>query len=89
MVSACGNGWVGLFFAELARLAPANVASATGGAQFAMFVGIFLGPLGYGVMLKNGVSHGECFAVFAVLALTTALMPILASLGLRRGGAPR
>jgi predicted MFS family arabinose efflux permease len=72
-LGAGGNGWVGLFFAELARLAPANVASATGGAQFAMFVGIFLGPLAYGVMLNNGVSHGECFAVFAVLALTTVL----------------
>jgi predicted MFS family arabinose efflux permease len=72
-----GNGWVGLFFAELARLAPSNVASITGGAQFAMYIGIFVGPLLYGVMLKNDISHAECLAVFAALALLTALMPLL------------
>ena len=88
-LGAGGNGWVGLFFAELARLAPANVASITGGAQFTMFVGIVLGPLLYGVMLKNGVSHGECFAVFALLALTTTLVPALASVQWRARGAPR
>ena len=86
-LGASGNGWVGLFFAELARLAPANIASITGGAQFAMYVGIFVGPLLYGVMLENGVSHGECLAVFAVLALTTALMPMLVSLQPRKRAA--
>ena len=81
-----GNAWVGLFFAEIARLAPANIASTTGGAQFAMFIGIVLGPLLYGVLLKGGLSHGECFVVFAMLAVTTALMPLLAYLPLRVNG---
>jgi predicted MFS family arabinose efflux permease len=79
-----GNGWVGLFFAELARLAPTNVASITGGAQFAMYIGIFVGPLLYGVMLKSDVSHGECLAVFAALALLTAFMPVLLNRPLKR-----
>ena len=77
VLGVSGNGWVGLFFAELARLAPTNVASITGGAQFAMYVGIFVGPLLYGVMLKSDVSHAECLAVFAALALLTAFMPLL------------
>ena len=83
-LGASGNAWVGLFFVEIARLAPTNIASTTGGAQFAMFIGIVLGPLLYGVLLKGGLSHGECFVVFALLALTTALMPLLASLPLRK-----
>lgn len=83
-LGASGNGWVGLFFAELARLAPTDVASITGGAQFAMYIGIVVGPLLYGVMLNNGLAHGQCLVVFAVLALATALMPMLASFGFRR-----
>ena len=58
-------------------------------ATVSLFVGIVLGPLLYGVMLKNGVTHGECLAVFSILALATALMPALASLQLRPGRAPR
>jgi predicted MFS family arabinose efflux permease len=85
-LGASGNAWVGLFFAELARLAPRNIASTTGGAQFAMYTGIVVGPLLYGVMLRSGLSHGECFAVFSILALTTAFMPLLGYLQFRGSG---
>jgi len=87
-LGASGNGWVGLFFAELARLAPTNIASITGGAQFAVYVALVLGPSLYGVMLKIGISHGECFIVFAILALTSVLMPVLSALRLRAGNTP-
>jgi hypothetical protein len=88
-LGASGNGWVGLFFAELARLAPTNIASITGGAQFAVYVALVLGPSLYGVMLKFGISHGECLAVFAILALASVLLPVLTALQSRAGNAPR
>jgi len=88
-LGASGNGWVGLFFAELARLAPTNIASITGGAQFAVYVALVLGPLFYGVMLKSGISHGECMVVFAILAMATALMPVLGVFQRRADDAPR
>jgi hypothetical protein len=40
-------------------------------------------------MLKNGITHTQCFAVFAVLALATTLMPVLTALQLRAGGMRR
>ena len=40
-------------------------------------LGVIVGPLLYGVMLKSDVSHAECLAVFAALALLTAFMPLL------------
>jgi len=88
-LGASGNGWVGLFFAELARLAPTNIASITGGAQFAVYVALVLGPSLYGVMLKFGASHGECFVVFSILALTSVFLPVRAALRLRASHARR
>ena len=76
-LGAGGNGWVGLFFAELVRLAPKNTASVAGGAQVLMFIGTFLGPLIYGVILKSGLSHQHCLWAFAFIALLTAAMPFL------------
>ena len=69
-----GNGWVGLYFAELARLAPSErVAAIAAGSQFVMYAGIVLGPLVFGVMLGTGGSYAAGFGMFAILALACGI----------------
>ena len=85
LIGASGNAWVGLFFAEIARLAPEKAASVAGGAQFTMFIGISVGPLAYGLLLELGASHGNSLVVFAGLAGLTVLMPALGAVLGRRG----
>lgn len=70
LAGATGNGWVGLYFAELARLAPpTQVAEIAGGSQFFTYVGLVLGPLSFGFLLDATGSYAACFNVFAVVAL--------------------
>ena len=77
-----GNGWVGLFFSEMARRAPAGrTAEAAGGGQFYVFTGIVASPL-----LASALITATGYAVtFAVFAAITAL----ASLALQRLGATK
>jgi MFS family permease len=68
-----GNGWVGLFFAELARLAPQEAAKVAGGGQFIMYLGIVIGPVVFALLLNTTGSFQVCLNVFAVLALLTVV----------------
>ena len=75
-----GNGWVGLFFSEMARRAPAgHTAEAAGGGQFYVYIGIVAGPL-LASALITAIGYAVTFAVFAAITA-------LASLALHRLGA--
>jgi MFS family permease len=79
VAGASGNGWVGLFYAELARLAPPDrTASITGGSQFIMYIGIALGPLLFNAILALSDSYTAGFLVLAALSLLAGLGPVLA-----------
>lgn len=69
-VGISGNGWVGLFFSELARLAPAQrTAEVAGGGQAVMYAGIVAGPLVFGSLLGWSGSYDLCLWVFAVMSM--------------------
>lgn len=71
---ASGNGWVGLFFAELARLSPPNrTADIAGGSQFIMYIGIAVGPMLFSLLLALTDSYHTGFRVMATLALLAGL----------------
>jgi len=76
LLGVSANGWVGLFFAELARLVPNQAALVAGGGQFVMYLGIVLGPILFATLLTSTGSYPLCFAVFTGVALVTAL-PLL------------
>ncbi|MCB1743746.1 MAG: MFS transporter [Gammaproteobacteria bacterium] len=78
LLGASGNGWVGLFYSELARLEPTRTAMVAGGAQFMMFCGISIGPTLYGLVLNSGLRHAQALFGFAVLAGLTLVLPRLA-----------
>jgi len=68
-VGVSGNGWVGLFFSELARLAPAErTAEIAGGGQSVMYAGIVAGPLAFGALLGASGSYALCLWLFAALS---------------------
>ncbi len=80
------NGWVGLFFAELARLAPANETSTiAGGGQFIMYIGIVVGPLLFGTLLAISKSYQLCLMFFSALALVCVGLGIYGALLARSG----
>ncbi len=71
---ASGNGWVGLFFAELARLAPEDrVAAVAGGGQFVTYIGLVSGPVLFGALLEATGDFALCFSALAVVAILSAL----------------
>lgn len=73
LVGASANGWVGLYFAELARLSPpGKLASVAGGSQFFTFGGLVIGPTLFGALLAVTGSYQWCFAFFAVVAALAA-----------------
>ena len=75
-----GNGWVGLFFSEMARHAPAGrTAEAAGGAQFYVYSGLVAGPLLASVLIAT-LGYAVMFTIFAALTA-------LASAALHRLGA--
>ena len=79
---ASAIGWNGVYLAEVARRAPAGMASmATGGTLAITFFGVVLGPALFGVLAAMG---GGYRAGFAALAAPTGLCFL--SL-LRKGGA--
>jgi MFS family permease len=68
---ASATGWNGVFLAEVARLAPAGMASAaTGGALAVTFLGVVLGPALFGVL--SG-AFGSYRAGYLALALPAAV----------------
>jgi predicted MFS family arabinose efflux permease len=78
VAGASGNGWVGLYFAELARLAPEDrVAEVAAGSQFVTYLGIVCGPLIFGSLLQATDSYLICFNVLAVVAMVSALLSLL------------
>jgi MFS family permease len=73
VTGAFGNGWVGLLFAELARLAPdGHTAEAAGGGQVFMYGGVFLTPLACGAALESTGRYGALFTLLAGLAFVAA-----------------
>lgn len=74
LTGASGNGWVGLYFAELARLAPPDkIAQVAGGSQFFTYAGLVMGPLLFGTLLKISDSYTFVFSVLSLIALVAAL----------------
>jgi predicted MFS family arabinose efflux permease len=70
LTGASGNGWVGLYFAELARLSPPHkVAEVAAGSQFVTYLGIVCGPLLCGTLLHLTGSYQWCFVVLGVMSL--------------------
>ena len=77
IAGASGNGWVGLFFAELARLSPGDqTASVAAGSQFLMYLGIVGGPAFFGALLGASGSYLFAFYVFGGISLLCGL-PLL------------
>ena len=77
------NGWVGLFFAEIVRLAPEDMASdASGGGQFFAYGGIMSMPLVFGAIVAATDSYAVGYALLTGLALVAVLL--LALSGSRR-----
>ena len=73
VTGAFGNGWVGLLFAELARLAPeGRAAEVTGGGQVFMYGGVCATPLLCGVALDWTGQYAAVFVLLTVLAFIAA-----------------
>lgn len=86
LLGATANGWVGLFFAEVVRLAPDGMASeASGGAQFFAYGGIMTTPLAFGATVAATGSYPLAFNALA--ALTAAAVLNLLRVRLTGGGA--
>ena len=87
LAGASGNGWVGLYFAELARLAPPDrVADVAAGSQFLTYLGIVCGPLIFGALLRMTDSYAFCFTVLAAVSLIGAVYLALAGGKAGEGG---
>jgi MFS family permease len=72
-------GWAGVFFAELARRAPAaQVATVTGGAQFFTFAGALVVPPLFSLALGLFGSYALNFAILAIASTASgvALLPL-------------
>lgn len=68
-------GWNGVFFAELARVAPpGGLAAATGTTQFMTFCGGMTGPVVFSEVINHGASYGAAFQGLALVPLAAALM---------------
>jgi MFS family permease len=80
LLGLSANGWVGLFFAEIVRLAPEDMAGdASGGGQFFAYGGIMSMPLLFGALVAATGSYGLGFGVLTALSLLAAAL--LASSG--------
>jgi len=73
---ATANGWVGLFYAELARLPPpGKVAETAGASQFFSSLGLVFGPILFGAILALSSSYTVTLAFFAAfVALVCAYL---------------
>jgi MFS family permease len=74
-------GWNGVFFAELARVAPpGGLAAATGTTQFMTFFGGMSGPVVFSEAIGHGAGYGNAFQGLALVPFAAA---IVGWLGLR------
>jgi len=63
-----GNGWVGLYYAEIARLTPVEqVAEITGASQFFTYFGLLTGPILFASLLALTDSFQIALVLFAVM----------------------
>lgn len=86
VAGASGNGWVGLYFAELARLSPPDrVAEVAAGSQFVTYLGLVSGPVLVGALLGATDSYALCFLTLAGVALLCAAYLALAGGGKTSG----
>jgi MFS family permease len=75
LLGLSANGWVGLFFAEIVRLAPEDmVGEASGGGQFFAYGGIMSTPLFFGALVAATDSYALGFAVLTALSLAAAAL---------------
>jgi fucose permease len=67
-------GWVGIYLAEIASLAPeSKVGEATGGTQFVSFGGVVIVPPCFGAIVNLTGSYVTAFVTIAALATITCL----------------
>ncbi|MGH6621222.1 MAG: MFS transporter, partial [Alphaproteobacteria bacterium] len=84
LLGLSANGWVGLFFAELVRIAPDDMAGdASGGGQFFAYGGIMSMPLIFGAIVATTGSYTVGFSVLTALSLGAAAL-LVASVGKRK-----
>ncbi|MPY76718.1 MAG: MFS transporter [Alphaproteobacteria bacterium] len=84
LLGLSANGWVGLFFAELVRIAPEDMAGdASGGGQFFAYGGIMSMPLIFGAIVAATGSYMVGFSVLTALSLGAAAL-LVASVGKRK-----
>jgi len=88
LLGLSANGWVGLFFAEIVRLAPEDMAGdASGGGQFFAYGGIMSMPLLFGALVAATGSYALGFAVLTAMSLAAAAL-LFTSGGKRTGRPP-
>ncbi len=75
LLGCSANGWVGLFYAEIARIVPNDrVGDASGGAQFFVYGGIMSMPLLFGALVALTGSYTVGYAVLAALSLVAVAL---------------
>ncbi|WP_353236089.1 MFS transporter [Diaphorobacter ruginosibacter] len=75
---ATAIGWNGVYLAEVARQAPAGLASvATGGTLAITFLGVVLGPPVFGAMVELSGTYRISFALLAVPTLACCVLLLL------------
>ena len=78
LLGLSANGWVGLFFAEIVRLAPEDMAGdASGGGQFFAYAGIMSMPLVFGAIVALSGSYAVGYSVLTGLSLVAVLLLVL------------
>jgi nitrate/nitrite transporter NarK len=80
LLGCSANGWVGLFFAELVRIAPRDMASeASSGGQFFAYGGIMSMPLIFGAIVAATGSYA--IGYYALTGLSLVAMVLLMIVG--------
>jgi len=75
-----GNGWVGLYYSEVARLTPVEeVAEITGASQFFTYLGLLCGPVLFAGLLALTDSYRTTFISFSVAVTLAGLILALSS----------
>jgi len=82
LAGGSGNGWVGLYYAELARLTPVEqVAEITGASQFFTYFGLMAGPILFAALLALTDSFRITLVAFSVMILLVGFSLARASRG--------
>ncbi len=84
LAGGTGNGWVGLYYAELARLTPVEqVAEITGASQFFTYIGLLTGPVLFAALLAVTDSYRFTLVAFAVMIVLVGASLAYASRDMR------